>query len=352
MPATDPMRWLSANETPLCERPASTFGISANAFRSRILTSRLEIASIDANETSLPMKSQPWRAILAFCLSLFAGPALLHGQDVSFEVLTEFGYPGAHATSAYGINDAGDVVGAIALDQVGYSSGFARYADGTLSEPIFFPGSDVIETVATAINNAGTIAGWYVNSTGPHGFFLSDGVYTSYDAPDAIATLINGINDAGDFVGRASRTQGVYEGFANVGGKFYQLTIPDVTYLEPTDITNEGDIVGFASSGGPSGGFLRGRNGVVRSPLQRESGVSDQLNGANERREAVGQETGSSGLYYGGRDIYAIYNFPTLINNALTGINRGGVICGSGFSVGDLKIYSYLVQRVRPKTAE
>ena len=264
------------------------------------------------------MKRRPLRVILALCFSLLVCPPFLHAQTVSFEVLTEFGYPGAHSTSAYGINDAGDVVGAILLDGVSFANGFEYYADGSVSLPIVFPGSDVRDTVATAINNEGTIAGWYVDSKGPHGFFLSGGVYTSYDHPNAVfSTLINGINDAGDFVGTYSQTAGIYRSFASVGGQLYEITVPGVTSAQPTDINNAGDIVGFASSDEDNGGFRRESRGAVRYPLQRESGVFDVFYGTNETREAVGQENGSSGLYYGGRNTYVLYNFPGLVNNAL-----------------------------------
>ena len=47
-----------------------------------------------------------------------------------------------------------------------------------------------------------------------------------------------------------------------------------------------------------------------------------------------------------------IFNFPGLINNALTGINQQGVICGYGFDSSQLLLYSYLVRRVISGTAE
>jgi hypothetical protein len=300
------------------------------------------------------MKPPSLRAILALCLSLIVCPPLLDAQTISFEVLTEFAYPGAHSTNAHGINDAGDVVGEMHLDFVDFANGFERYADGTVSMPIIFPGSGVRDTIATAINNEGTIAGWYTDSEGhPHGFFLSGDVYTSYDHPDAVfSTKINGINDAGDFVGTYSDTEGIFRNFASVGGKLHEITIPGVTTSpEPTDINNDGDIVGSATGDAGTGGFRRESNGAVRFPLQRESGVYTIFYGTNERREAVGQEN-NSGLYFGGGTTYAIYDFSGLINNSLTGINRHGVICGYGFSSDDLILYSYLVRRVITRTAE
>lgn len=299
------------------------------------------------------MKPRPLRVTLALCFSLLVCPPNLRAQTVSFEVLAEFAYPGALSTAAWDINDAGDVVGNILLEGSSRLSGFQYYADGSVSMPIVFPGSDVTNTMVFAINNEGTIAGSYVDSTGSHGFFFSGGVYTSYDHPDGVfGTFINGINDAGDFVGTYSPESGVSRDFASVGGQLHSVTLPGVQFPRATDINNHGDIVGFADSDAGSGGFRRDSRGAVRFPLQRESGVFDVFYGTNETREAVGQENGATGLYFGGRDIYVLYNFPNLVNNTLTGINRHGVICGSGFSSRDLKVYSYLVQRVVTRTGE
>ena len=60
------------------------------------------------------------------------------------------------------------------------------------------PGAN--QTLAYGINDAGQIVG--VSWNGPHGFLLSGGVYTSIDVPGAVETYAAGINDAGQVVGR------------------------------------------------------------------------------------------------------------------------------------------------------
>src|SRR5262249_59859018 len=58
-------------------------------------------------------------------------------------------------------------------------------------------------TLATSINNAGQIVGYYIDSTGQqHGFLYSSGTYTTIDDPSATSgTAAFGINDGGDVVG-------------------------------------------------------------------------------------------------------------------------------------------------------
>ena len=75
-------------------------------------------------------------------------------------------------------------------------------------------------TVANAINTAGTIAGFYYDtSLAFHGFMrTSSGTITTLDVPGAgtgegSGTVANGINTAGDIVGYFLADNGPYHGF-------------------------------------------------------------------------------------------------------------------------------------------
>lgn len=124
--------------------------------------------------------------------------------------------PGAVATDARGINNAGTIVGFYDVKQsfpgvgpVPVPHGFARDASGNFT-PIDFPGA--IATTADAINDAGDIVGGYMvitdaTQTPPavavHAYLLSRGNYTSFDVPftGAQATLAFGINEQGEIAG-------------------------------------------------------------------------------------------------------------------------------------------------------
>src|ERR1700730_9935285 len=57
-------------------------------------------------------------------------------------------------------------------------------------------------TDPTAINDAGTIVGTYVDLTGNHGFLYSGGTYATLDAPGATGTTrASGINASNLIVG-------------------------------------------------------------------------------------------------------------------------------------------------------
>jgi hypothetical protein len=277
------------------------------------------------------MKPQPLRlgAFLAFILFT----TLSHAQTtLAFKPIAKFNYPGAARTFAMGIDDSNNVVGAYIVEAFGFSNGFERYADGTFSDPIIAPGDDVIQTVAIAINNSGTIAGAYTDNTGTHGFFLTGGIYTVFDYPGTSFTMIQGINDAVDFVGYYLLPDGSGGAFVSIGGNLSPITIPGSTFISPADINNGGDIVGWYNTPDISSGFRLESDGTLHYPI-RPPGSSAILLGTNETRRSVGQTYDGSAahglVYAGGRDFVA-YDLPNTNFDELSGVNQHGFICGYG----------------------
>jgi hypothetical protein len=117
-------------------------------------------------------------------LSLFTGSALpvfaaqisgfidVGGVFASFNDPLVSELSGETLTFAYGINNAGQIVGS--------------YSDATS---------------AAGINAAGQIVGSYTDATGIHGFLDSGGTFTTIDGPFASLTRASGINDSGEIVG-------------------------------------------------------------------------------------------------------------------------------------------------------
>lgn len=95
-----------------------------------------------------------------------------------------------------GINDVGQITGV--YNQFNRFNGFVER--GGLYTTIFVPGSS--STLPGGINNIGDVVGNYNDNTGGHGFFERGGVYTTLDFPgNPGGTQANGINDLGQVVG-------------------------------------------------------------------------------------------------------------------------------------------------------
>ena len=106
-------------------------------------------------------------------------------------------------TQAYGINDAGAIVG-VYMDANSVWHGFSLSGVGGTYTSIDYPGASV--TQVNGINNTGTIVGEYggqdVLAIGGYGFTLSGTTYSSpMDYPGALMTYALAINDAGTVVG-------------------------------------------------------------------------------------------------------------------------------------------------------
>jgi uncharacterized membrane protein len=124
---------------------------------------------------------------------------------------------------------------------------------------IDFPGASL--TVAYDINEDGNIVGHYRNSTGFHGYLLSEGQFTTIDFPGALQTRAYGINSKGNIVGLYLDSIG-YHGFLLQGSAFTSIDFPDSTYTEAWDINSRGDITGdYDDADGKTRSFLLTKGG-------------------------------------------------------------------------------------------
>ena len=130
---------------------------------------------------------------------------------------------GSLYTYAYGINDAGQIVGEYG-DATGNHGFLLR--EGALATVI--PRSALETTIAPPgtiytqpldINAHGEIVGTYADASGQYGFLLSAGHYTRIRYPGAAHTWVLGINDAGAITGYYSDAARRYHGFVGVPKK-------------------------------------------------------------------------------------------------------------------------------------
>jgi hypothetical protein len=125
------------------------------------------------------------------------------GQPVAFTYakgkFTNIAFPQAVGTEANGINDKGEVVGTY-IDQTGSQHGF--YLIGQTYTSLDAPGA--FATTAWGVNNAGLITLFGPNANGTFISFTFDGkkTFTEYRVPNAgpLGTVIQDANNNGDLV--------------------------------------------------------------------------------------------------------------------------------------------------------
>ena len=111
------------------------------------------------------------------------------------------------------IDDAGDV-GGLYDDSSGIQHGFVKLAGQTKPIKVDYP--NAVYTVVEGMNNKGIVSGqWEDTGSVIHGFLydISKKTYTSLDAPGASFTQVWGLNDAGVVAASAAESSGV-ESFA------------------------------------------------------------------------------------------------------------------------------------------
>ena len=187
-----------------------------------------------------------------------------------------FDVPGASSTYLYGINDAGEVVGAY-VDDNGNTHGFlatvpipsappatTTYTFRTLEDP-----SAVFGTYAYGINKYGQIVGYYVDGNGQkNGFIYSQGTFTTITGTQSVTDanggthtytlpiVPQGINDTDQIVGYFTGGGFLYN--YNTGAFF-----PPGSYVVGTGlaqgINNQNVIVGsYSTSSWPGGPYSHG----------------------------------------------------------------------------------------------
>jgi probable HAF family extracellular repeat protein len=107
---------------------------------------------------------------------------------------------------------------------------------------------DATATTAWGINSRGDIVGSYTKGGVTHGFLLSEGVLTTIDYEGAASTEARGINARGDIVGvyriAGEPSVNVHGFLRDKHGQTTPVNVPDHTNTIPQRITNSGVIVG------------------------------------------------------------------------------------------------------------
>jgi len=233
-------------------------------------------------------------------LSLLAPNSFLLLGAESKGVVTEsyqtVDFPGVPQQGAFGVNDAGQVVGQY-VDSSGVYHGW-EMRGGTFTT-IDVPFSGATGTVTNGINNSQEIVGcWDGSGISQHGFTLIATTYTSFDYPGAIQTCAWGLNSSGDITGYYTDISGVQHGFILIGTTYTSIDPPDSVFTSPGGINDAGDV---------TGGFCT------------TSACIETLDGAQGFLLSKGS--------------YTTFTIPGAVGTSLGAINDKGVILGDYFDV-------------------
>ena len=140
------------------------------------------------------------------------------------------------------------------------------YASNYIYTPLNYPGA--ASTFAFGINNAGTIVGDYSDASGSHGFSLSGTTYTPLNYPGGNNTAASGINNAGTIVGYYSDAS---------GGRSFLATPVVVSVPQPTaapQVSMYPQLSRLLTTDSTS--FIRNQGGSFSAPSQQY--LTDNLN--------------------------------------------------------------------------
>jgi hypothetical protein len=155
---------------------------------------------------------------VAVALSLLWSVGVVSAATYSFTTLD---YPGATQTEAYGVNDAGHVVG---VYRIGISNPRGFVFDGATYTDV--PVTVCTQIQAYGITNRDEIVGTCSNTSGTHGFFKDpSGVEIIYDAPGAVSTGLQAVNSAGVMAGGFDEGSGITHGVVTDTAESFTLVV-------------------------------------------------------------------------------------------------------------------------------
>ncbi len=262
----------------------------------------------------------------------------LAGQTPESYTFTTIAYPGSSSTVASGIDFAGRIVGYYV--DGGVTHGFLL-SNGSYSA-IDYPGANW--TAAFGVNSGGLIVGGYGPDaeTGRHGFLLNGRSFSSIDVPGSLDTIARGINNRGQIVGDYVGRDGIRHGFLLSGGAYTTVEVPDSGGGSAYGINDAGQIAGLSGFGANAIGFVFSSGSY--SKMETPGSYYSIAYGLNNLGDVVGQANGPQPPFRAFRRngaSFGVLNVPGLpVSWDARGINDLGQIAGSLMD-GEGKTFGY-----------
>jgi uncharacterized membrane protein len=217
-----------------------------------------------------------------------------HGYLMRHGAFTSYDYPGAAWTEFEAITPQGDILGEYGLDDYSIHSFVLRkgipYSVDVLGQPTDV---GIPNTVAVHINPEGTIVGCYHQSDADGNYLMStmygyamkaDGSVESFDVAPS---MHNGVNPAGDVVGIYYNAAGtVPQSYLIHNGVVSWFSFPGSKATQAWDISPTGAIVGFHRDATGFHGFVMDQ-GVMTS-LDVPGSIQTKAFGINAGGDIVG----------------------------------------------------------------
>jgi len=271
----------------------------------------------------------------------------LNGFTYINGVLANIGFPlgiqpntSPSGASAYGVNDAGTVVGVTSINGFNYQHAFS-YGNGVMTDLGTLGGQS---SAASGINNAGTVVGNAQIANGlMHAFRYSGGAMTDLgilggSPSTGMSSTANAINGAGTVVGISSTSTGDQHAFQYKGGVMTDLgdlgTFENTSYSDATAINSAGTIVGISIASRSTAYAFSYSNGVMSNLgslynySQSGSGGTSEATGINDAGTVVGYSTADA---QGDQDAFVFSNGVMTDLNTL--VSPSGIVFTSAFGI-------------------
>ena len=212
-------------------------------------------------------------------------------------------------------------------------------SDYTFTE-LAYPGAK--STVASGINAAGHVVGWYEQGDQTYGFLYKAGNYSTVQYPGAALTQLYGIGADGDIAGgfrmRDETNRLAYHGFLLTrSGEFWQVSHPDYKYGMAIRVLADGTIIGCSHQddlatmrGMIVPGHAISAAGVTPAAIALLDKEGSMHNGATpDGSKVVGVLATRGEAYVFDRGKLTTFSAPDAKRTEAWDINKAGVIVGT-----------------------
>jgi probable HAF family extracellular repeat protein len=300
-----------------------------------------------ASDQDDPTSSSPIHFTVTFSESVSDFDA----SDVALQFLnysvTDLGTLGGTESTAYAINNAGQIVGQSTLsDSTSGSTHAFLYTGGQMIDLGMFTdstGTVYPDTYAYAINDNGQIVGYASSSDGSTRAFLFDGssMIDLGTVVDSDYSQARGINDDGDVVGFFYQADdSVYNAFLYSNGKLGKISELGTSTSYAYAINSGGTIVGEAAFNSTTADHAFLSSGTRTVDLSTLGGTQSTAYAVNDNGDVVGVSTLDGDSEWHAFVYHSSDTSPEMVDlgdldglsTIATAINNKGVIVGSAGS--------------------